>query len=140
MRFVLDNSVSMRWLLKDGSDARLHYAGHVLEQMELAAAEALVPSIWALGVANVLVKAQAKGLITEARASAFVGLLQSMRITTDLRTAEHALGDCLQLARRFKLSAYDASYLELAMREGIPVATLDADLRQAMQYTGVTLL
>ena len=50
-------------------------------------------------------------------------LLQEMCITPDTRTAERALGDTLQLARRFKLSSYDASYLELAMREGLPLAT-----------------
>ena len=60
-------------------------------------------------------------------------------LTTDSLTATYALGDTLQLARRFKLSSYDASYLELAMREGLPLATLDSDLRSAMLQTGVAL-
>ena len=63
-----------------------------------------------------------------------------MHITVDLSTAERALGDTLQLARRFKLSSYDASYLELALREGLPLATLDADLRNAMKQTGGALV
>jgi predicted nucleic acid-binding protein len=50
------------------------------------------------------------------------------------------LGDTLQIARRFKLSAYDASYLELALREGVPLATLDDDLRTAMMIVGTNLL
>jgi predicted nucleic acid-binding protein len=140
MRFVLDNSVVMRWLLKDGSDERLAYAEKVLSVLTLENSEALVPGIWALEAANVLVKAQAKTWVSEARCAAFVGLLQEMAIIADPHTADHALSDTLQLARRFKLSSYDASYLELAMREGLALATLDGDLRSAMQQTGVALV
>ena len=140
MRFVLDNSVVMRWLLQDGSDERLAYAQKVLAVMVQEDSVALVPGIWALEAANVMVKAQAKQLVTEARCCAFAGLLQDMAIATDPDTAAHALGDTLQLARRFELSSYDASYLELALREGLPLATLDGDLRSAMLQTGVALL
>ena len=140
MRFELDNSVVMRWLLRDGSDERLAYASRVLELLEQQDGEAIVPGIWALEAANVIVKAQAKALVTEARAAAFIGLLRDMRITTDPSTADRALGDTLQLARRFKLSSYDASYLELALREGMPLATLDADLREAMRQTGAAVI
>ena len=136
MRLVLDNSVLMRWLLKDGSDERLAYADKVLGLLMQDDAQALVPGVWPLEVANVIVKAQAKGLVSEARATAFIGLLEDMGITVDTRTAERALKDTLQLARRFKLSSYDASYLELALREGLPLATLDADLQSAMLHTG----
>lgn len=140
MRFVLDNSVVMRWLLHDGSEERLAYAQKVLGVLAQQDGSALVPGIWALEAANLMVKAQAKGVVTEARSAAFVGLLQEMAISTDPHTATHALSDTLQLARRFKLSSYDASYLELAMREGVPLATLDGDLRNAMLQTGVALV
>ena len=136
MRFVLDNSVVMRWLLNDGSQDRLAYAARVLDLLTRENAEALVPGVWSLEVANVLVKAQTKGFVSEARASAFVGLLGEMAITVDSSTAARALGDILQLARRFKLSSYGACYLELALREGLPLATLDADLRNAMVQVG----
>jgi predicted nucleic acid-binding protein len=139
MRFVLDNSVAMRWLLQDGNDERLTYAAKVLDILTQENSEALVPGIWALEAANVMLKAQTKNAVTEARCATFVGLLQDMTITTDPLTATCALGDTLQLARRFKLSSYDASYLELAMREGLPLATLDVDLRRAMAHTGVAL-
>ncbi len=140
MRFVLDNSVVMRWLLRDGGEERLAYASKVLEMLALQEGEAVVPGIWALEAANVIVIAQAKALVTEARATAFTGLLYDMRLRVDLRTAERALGETLQLARRFKLSSYDAAYLELALREGLPLATLDADLREAMLQTGGALV
>ena len=136
MRFVLDNSVAMRWLLKDGTEQRLAYADKVLGLLTQDSGEAVVPGIWALEVANVIVKAQAKGLVSEARATAFIGLLDEMGIAVDESTSARALGDTLQLARRFKLSSYDASYLELALREGLPLATLDADLHSAMLQTG----
>ena len=136
MRFVLDNSVVMRWLLKDGSVERLAYADKVLGLRMQDDAQAVVPGVWPLEVANVIVKAQAKGLVSEARATAFIGLLDDMGISVDARTAERALTDTLQLARRFKLSSYDASYLELALREGLQLATLDADLHSAMLQTG----
>ena len=140
MRFVLDNSVVMRWLLNDGSEERLAYASKVLDLLTQDTSEALVPGVWSLEVANVLVKAQAKGLVSEARASAFVGLLSEMTITVDGSTAARALGDTLQLARRFRLSSYDAAYLELVLREGLPLATLDADLQGAMVQVGSALV
>lgn len=140
MRFVLDNSVAMRWPLRDGSEDCLACANKVLELLELQAGEAVVPGIWALEAANVIVKAQAKALVTEARATAFIGLLNDMRISVDPSTSERALRDTLQLARRFKLSSYDAAYLELALRKGLPLAILDADLREAMLQTGGALI
>jgi predicted nucleic acid-binding protein len=62
------------------------------------------------------------------------------RLTADPHTATLALGNTLQLARSFKLSSYDASHLELVMREGVPLVTLDGDLRSAMLQTGVVLV
>jgi predicted nucleic acid-binding protein len=140
MRFVLDNSVVMRWLLKDGSAERLAYADKVLGLLTQDDSQALVPGVWPLEVANVIVKAQAKRLVSEARAIAFIGLLDDMGISVDTSTAERALKDTLQLARRYQLSSYDASYLELALREGLPLATLDADLQNAMLQTGGVLV
>jgi predicted nucleic acid-binding protein len=136
MRFVLDNSVAMRWLFADGSEADLAYAAHILELLEQEESEAVVPALWPLEVGNVIVRAEAKGLVQEARSTEFLGLLGDMAIAVDDHTAAHALHDTMQLARRFRLSTYDASYLELALREGLPLATLDADLRSALTTTG----
>jgi predicted nucleic acid-binding protein len=133
--FVLDNSVAMCWLLPPEKLADAAFAESVLTS--LASMQAHVPSLWALEAANVIVRAESKGLVTEARARAFIALLGQLNITDDKATVAHAMGDTLNLARRYKLSAYDASYLELAMRMGLPLATLDVDLAKAAKKAGV---
>ncbi|MBI2799099.1 MAG: type II toxin-antitoxin system VapC family toxin [Gammaproteobacteria bacterium] len=135
MSFVLDNSVTMRWFFGDGKTQELAYASKVLDAMKNT--NALVPVTWGLEVANVIAKAEAKALVTEARSGAFLELLEGMDVEVDSATFAHALSDTLQLARRYKLSAYAASYLELALRSGLPLATLDEDLQKAAKKTGV---
>lgn len=135
MRFVLDNSVSMRWFFGDGKPQELAYAGKVLDAMREATA--IVPMTWGLEVANVITKAEEKALVTEARSGAFLEMLGDIDIEVDSATFAHALSDTLQLARRYKLSAYDASYLELALRLGLQLATLDEDLQKAAKKAGV---
>lgn len=135
MNFVLDNSVAMRWFFGDGKPQELAYAGKVLDAMKDTSA--LVPVTWSLEVSNVITRAEAKGLVTEARSEAFLEMLQGVDIEVDAATFSHALSDTLQLARRYRLSAYDASYLELALREGLPLATLDEDLQKAAKKAGV---
>ena len=135
MSFVLDNSVTMRWFFGDGKPQELAYAGKVLDVLKQD--NALVPVTWGLEVANVIARAEAKGLVTEARSGAFLEMLEDVDIDVDTATFTHALSDTLQLARRYKLSAYDASYLELALRQGLSLATLDEDLQRAAKKTGV---
>ena len=100
-------------------------------------ASALVPVTWRLEEANVITKAEAKAWVTEARSGAFLEMLEGVDIVVDAATVSHALSATLQLARRYKLSAYDASYLELALRLGLPLATLDEDLQKAAKKAGV---
>ena len=116
MRFVLDNSVVMRWLFGNGSPHDRTYAEWVLDLLQVEGNLAWVPGIWPLEVGNVLLRAEAKSLETEARAAEFLGALQAMSIQTDGQTSAHALTSTLQLARRQRLSSYDAAYLELALR------------------------
>jgi predicted nucleic acid-binding protein len=135
MSFVLDNSVTMRWFFGDGKPQELAYAGKVLDAMKQE--NAFVPITWGLEVANVIARAEAKGLVTEARSGAFLEMLEGVEIDVDSATFAKALSDTLQLARRYKLSSYDASYLELALRLGMPLATLDEDLQKAAKKAGV---
>lgn len=136
MRFVLDNSVVMRWLFRDGKPEAIDYADRVLNLLAQEDSQALVPCVWALEVGNVIVRAEAKGLLQEARSAEFTGILQDMAIEVDPRSNQHSLGDTFQLARRYDLSTYDASYLELALREGLPLATNDDALIKALAKAG----
>lgn len=136
MRFVLDNSVVMRWLFGDGEQTAIEYSNHILDLLAQEENGAIVPCIWALEVGNVIVRAESRGLLLEARSAAFLGILQNMPINIDARSNQQALGDTLQLARRYKLSTYDASYLELALREGLALATNDDALRKALASAG----
>lgn len=135
MRFVLDNSVTMRWFFEDGGRTDLAYATEVLA--ELKNSTAVVPVTCGLEVANVLARAEASSRLALADSSRFIEMLQGLDIKPDEDTFAYALADTLDLARRFKLSAYDASYLELALRLNVPLATLDKSLRRAASRAGV---
>lgn len=138
MSFVLDNSVAMLWLLPQSNPAGLALADKVLTQLQNDGA--MAPSLWTLEAANVMAKCQRLGKITQAQASAFVALLDGLGIAIDTHTSARALHATLDLARQFRLSAYDAAYLELALREQLPLATLDEALQQAAREAGVTLI
>ncbi len=135
MSFVLDNSVTMRWFFGDGKPAERTFAAKVLAALRTETA--IVPATWGLEVANVIARAEAKALVTEARSEEFLELLEAVSIEVDGATFAHARGGTLQLARRHNLPAYDASYLELALRRGLPLATLDEDLHRAAKKAGV---
>lgn len=134
-RFVLDTSVVIAWLFDDETD---EFADAVMALFD--SDEALVPTIWPLEIANVLAVGERRGRITKADSARFVALLYELPISFDGPVAESALSDTLSLARSSALSAYDASYLELALRSGFPLATLDSRLRSAAVAVGVPLL
>jgi predicted nucleic acid-binding protein len=137
MNFVIDNSVVMRWFFGDGKPQDLRYARDALDAMQ--SGNAIVPSVWGLEVANVISRAEAQGLVTEARSEAFLEMLVGLAIEVDGGSVDHAFSSTLNLARRYKLSSYDASYLELALRQGVALATLDTDLRKAAKKAGVEI-
>ncbi|MDX8411251.1 MAG: type II toxin-antitoxin system VapC family toxin, partial [Mariprofundaceae bacterium] len=124
--FVLDNSIVMSWCFEDESNA---LADAVLESFQQS--KALVPAIWPLEVGNVLLVAERGGRLSEADSTRFLSMLSSLPIQSEMETPQRAMSNILFLAREHQLSTYDASYLDLAMREGVPVATLDKGLRHA---------
>jgi len=137
MNFVLDASVALLWLVPETNPAGADYASAALKALKES--QAVVPSLLPLEAANVVAKIESKGIVTEADSQRFIALLGRLNIVTDQATATHALGDTVNLARRYKLSAYDAAYLELALRTGLPLATLDADLARAAKTAGVPI-
>ena len=133
--FVIDASVALAWCFDDEATEATRT---LLDRFEDERAE--VPSLWHLELANALAMGERKGRITPAQASEFIALIDALPIVIDERTPNFALSSVLELSRRQQLSAYDASYLELAMRRGIPLATKDDDLARAANHMGVTLL
>ena len=136
MNFVLDASVTLAWRFGDAKATDRVYALEVLEALKLPDARAEVPVTWALEVANVLARAETRRMVSEAQSEAFLHMLSRSPVHADHATLASALADTLQLARRYRLSVYDASYLELALRGAHPLASLDADLNKAARRAG----
>ncbi|HET7036781.1 MAG TPA: type II toxin-antitoxin system VapC family toxin [Thermomicrobiaceae bacterium] len=135
MPFVLDASLALTWCFEDETTEA---SERVLDR--LRADRAIVPSIWPLEVANSLALAERRQRITRARADQEIRRLLILPIEVamiDTATAWHAV---LPLARDHGLTAYDASYLELALRSGLALATLDRRLIAAAAQLGIPLV
>jgi predicted nucleic acid-binding protein len=130
--FVVDSSVAVAWCFPDEQDA---YSQAILDA--LASKKAFVPYLWHLEVANTLLVGERRKRSTQANTVAWLGFLAHLPITVDEETKLHAFGDITNLGRSQNLSAYDAAYLELAMRRGLPLATLDEKLKAAAKAVGV---
>jgi predicted nucleic acid-binding protein len=130
--FVLDGSITVAWFFEDEANA---YAESVEDA--LTRAVAVVPTLWPLEVANALLMGERRKRTTEAKVMQFLALLTSLPITVDDETAARACQDSLHLARAHNLTVYDAAYLELALRRGLPLATLDDPLKAAAAVVGV---
>ena len=127
----------MRWLFDDGGDVDRQYAETVLRHVKTA--NAIVPSIWPLEVANVISRGEARGELLSEDSDEFIRQLPLLRIEVDHASSALALTDILILARHHAITSYDASYLELALRRNIPLSTLDQKLRKAAKKSGVKI-
>jgi predicted nucleic acid-binding protein len=133
-RFVLDGSVTLAWLFQDEQDP---YADAIVAK--LPNLEMQVPRLWHLEVANVLLVGERRGRCSQADTTQWLGYLAGLPIVLDGETETRAWADTVNLARLHGLSAYDAAYLELAMRQGLPLATLDTRLKGAAGAAGVPI-
>ncbi|AFZ27491.1 putative nucleic acid-binding protein, contains PIN domain [Cylindrospermum stagnale PCC 7417] len=134
MQFVLDCSVAISWCLVDENN---DYANAILAI--IPDSEAFVPGIWSLEIANTLVVAERRNRMTKGQSEQAIVLLQSLLIQVDTATDTKALDATLNLARQEGLAAYDAAYLELALRLQLPLATLDTRLAEAATRCGISL-
>lgn len=133
---VLDASVALAWCFPDeGSPG----AEKLLDAMA-DGSKAIVPAIWPFEVGNALLTAERRRRLTIAQVTAALKNLALLPIAIDSVQTEFVFGDVLAVARHTQLTEYDAAYLELALREGLPLATLDDRLRQAARNAGVRLL
>ena len=135
MTIVLDNSVALTWCFEDernpATTALLH---------RVTDTGAVAPTLWPLEAVNGLLVAERRGRLDAARRQRLAGFLWALPITLDTETAGQAWTATTRLAERFKLTAYDASYLELAERHRLPLASLDQNLRAAGAKLGLLLL
>ncbi len=132
---VIDASVSLSWGFEDESSP---YAERILDM--LGRERALAPPIWPLELSNAMMSATRSGRISQPTAARTLAYLFQLPIDVDHETAHIFIAhDILVLGLAYHLSAYDASYLELAMRYGLPLATEDARLARAANEAGVTL-
>ena len=134
-RFVVDNSIVMTWCFQD---EMVPYAEAVLDS--LAEAVAVVPAIWPLEVINVLLVAERNGRLHEADSVRFVSLIGQLPIMVDRSWPERLMRDLLAIGRIHNLSSYETAYLELAMRQGLPIATLDKRFHQAARRIDLPIL
>jgi predicted nucleic acid-binding protein len=134
--FILDNSVTMRWCFNSGVHP---YADNVLLQLKTDG-EAFVPVLWRYEVSAVLARAQNTGMIAVQKVMNFLGNIDALNIIIDMDGINCILTDVHQLAANYRLTSYDAAYLELALRKNLPLATLDDDLQKACLNAGGSLL
>lgn len=132
---VLDASCALTWCFEDAARPSTD------ELFRRVQAEgAVVPPLWHLEVANILLAAERRRRLSQADVEAYLALLQHLRLDTDAAAAERGRADILHLAREHALTVYDAAYLDLAMRRRLPLATLDAGLQRAAGAAGVDLI
>lgn len=134
-RFVLDCSIAVSWCFEDEAS---EVCDALLERVRDEGA--LVPSLWHLELGNVMIQAERRGRITSADVATRLELIGDLPIVTDDETPQRALHEVLALARAENLTTYDAAYLELAIRRGLPLATNDKRLRNAGANTGVQVI
>ena len=133
MAFVADNSVIVAWFVKSQANP---YTWSILERA--AAGEVIhVPLLWRQEFVNTMVVLERRRRLKAADAAQAFAELADMNLATDRELVE--LDALAGLARRFKLSAYDATYLELAMRLRLPFACRDGPLKTALPKAGVAL-
>jgi len=133
--FVVDNSVALAWCFEDEQTA-----GIMALLDRLSETGAAAPTLWPIEALNGLLTAERRGRIDGAVRRRLAGFLRDLPIRIDDEMASQAWGPTAKLAEMHQLTAYDAAYLELAMRLSLPLATSDRSLVAAAELAGVRLL
>jgi predicted nucleic acid-binding protein len=131
---VVDSSIALSWCFVDEASAATN---DLLDRVRDNGAA--VPGLWHLEVANVLVQAERRGRISKEDVAVRLALIDALPIVVDPETPRRAWREILALARIEGLTTYDAAYLELALRLGVPLWTKDKDLARAAERRGVAV-
>jgi predicted nucleic acid-binding protein len=135
--FVLDNTITMAWCFTEEATALTEA---LLSRLASTADAAIVPALWLYEVVNVTELAVRRGRITAEKGAAFLESLADLPIEVESPTPARAFSSLMQVARGYQLTAYDASYLELAIRRQLPIATSDRALANAAHAANVMLV
>jgi predicted nucleic acid-binding protein len=135
-QFVLDASVAVAWCFDDESAT---FTEGILDLLA-AGAEGVAPGSWPLEVANALLVAERRKRISVAQVTALLDRIVQFPVSVEAIEPDRAFSQILSVARQYQLTEYDAAYLELALRKGLPFATLDDRLRQAARKAGIRLV
>src|SRR5215469_8812598 len=135
-RFVLDASLAVAWCFDDESTA---FTEAMLDRLA-AGWEGSVPAIWPLEVTNALLASERRNRCSIAGVTASLARLAQLPISVESSDSDRVFNQVTSLARHQQLTSYDAAYLELALRERIPIATLDERLRQSARVLGIKIL
>ena len=131
---VLDASMALAWLFERQQPKERDCADRAL--LALAHAKTWVPSLWYTEVANALLVGERRRVVTESQTFGYLSKLSALPITTDPESPLHRRDAVIALAREHQLSAYDATYLDLALRTNAVLATFDGQLANAMRRAG----
>jgi predicted nucleic acid-binding protein len=135
MSLVLDSSATLAWIFADEASGA---SRRILALVSRSGA--IVPALWRLEIASVLTVEVRRGRITAGGRQSALDTLARLDIAIDPDTDTHVWAETLMLADRFGLTIYDATYLELAQRRTLPLATFDAKLRDAALALGLQVL
>ena len=132
---VIDASVAVAWAIEsEGS-------GSIDRLFERIGEEgAMVPRLWLIETSNALLMAERRGRISDEQLEGHLSDFERIRLTYDVWVARDLWRETLEFARRHRLTVYDATYLELALRTNLPLATLDRELAVAARREGVDVL
>jgi len=132
---VIDSSLTMAWCFKDEATGASDAIRDRLERTS-----AVVPAHWPIEVQNSARVGERRGKVSLGELGAFIAFVRLQHIELDVRPLDATFGDLLALSRQYGVTPYDAAYIELALRRGLPLATRDANMARAAQSLGITLL
>ena len=132
---VIDTSIALSWCFEDEASPE---TDGLFERVRDEGA--IVPGLWHLELGNVLLQAEKRGRITPKDVGVRLDLIAELPIVTDQETTARAWREILTMARADRLTTYDATYLELAVRRGLPLLTKDGELVRAAKRIGVQVL
>jgi predicted nucleic acid-binding protein len=134
MTIVVDASMALAWLFERQKADEIECADRALQT--LVDADASVPSLWHTEIANALLVGERRKVVTESQVFEYLAKLSALPIATDSETPLSRRDVVMALAREHKLTAYDATYLDLALRTNAVLATFDIQLADAMRRAG----